>query len=377
MSKDGDLFRFIRALYGNAPEAAALVAVSGVQFTPSPYSHIGRDDVLSWLVSQVGALSRQENVWFGVCLQNCAAVAQGRRGKAQTAVAMPGLWFDLDCKGENHAESSLPSFEEAFEFIEGGPLGPPSIIVRSGGGLHAYWLFDHLWVFNDEADRERAMRLSQAFQLDLIRLAGKRGWALDNTSDLARLLRLPGTLNHKYKPPRPVELARLDERRRITVEDAEARVPKAKVGVPPAAGKKRRQRKGEREPDVEVILAGCPWLRHCVDDAESLPEPEWYAALSIVGRCQNGVNLAHEFSSPYPGYSPRETQYKLRRALTVAGPRTCRDIGGNLAQDNYCSNCDYRGVVSTPLQIGGSGRRSPQNGARAQGGTVYGQLPGA
>jgi hypothetical protein len=31
------------------------------------------------------------------------------------------------------------------------------------------------------------------------------------TTDIARLLRVPGTLNHKYDPPRPVQLLHLDE----------------------------------------------------------------------------------------------------------------------------------------------------------------------
>ena len=35
---------------------------------------------------------------------------------------------------------------------------------------------------------------------------GLDGWKLDGTADLCRLIRIPGTLNHKFDPPRPVEI---------------------------------------------------------------------------------------------------------------------------------------------------------------------------
>src|SRR5688572_1438742 len=67
-----------------------------------------------------------------------------------------------------------------------------------------------------------------------------------------------------------------------------AAVPSLRMGLPPAR--------------IEPILAGCGWLRHCRDDAATLPEPEWYGMLSIVGRCDGGEQLAHEFNAPYPTY---------------------------------------------------------------------------
>jgi len=369
------MLRFLQALYLGAQTDAFVVLFTKI----TPAYFVPHND-LERVISTARGLSPRTDTYFGVCLQGKPPRgATVTRGTGDTAVAMPGLWFDVDCAGGNHKKQDLPTLGEATEFVNGGPLGPPAAIVHSGGGLHAYWLFDHPRMLEDGADRERAQQLSTAFQLEMLRLAKMRGWALDNTSDLARVLRLPGTWNHKYVPPRPVELALLDEGRRITALDAAARLPEAKALAPAPAARKHKRPQAKRQPRVEVILAGCPWLRHCQEDAESLPEPEWYAALSIVGRCHNGENLAHEFSSPYPGYSPRETQYKLRRALTVAGPRTCRNIGSGLTQNNYCSSCDYRGKVGTPLQIGAIrtyGSRGLHNRARPRGGTVHGRLPG-
>jgi hypothetical protein len=71
---------------------------------------------------------------------------------------------------------------------------PPTMAIASGtpGHLHAYWHLDHCE--SNEAI-ERANR----------RLAAHLGGDLASV-DIARILRPPGTLNHKHHPPRPVGL---------------------------------------------------------------------------------------------------------------------------------------------------------------------------
>lgn len=120
---------------------------------------------------------------------------------------------------------------------------------------------------------------------------------------------------------------------------------------------------------IEPIVRGCAWLRHCRDDAQALSEPEWYAMLSIVGRCENGVQLAHAFSAPYPTYSREETDAKLRHALDSAGPRTCADIRQQLGGEPYCQVCPAWGIAASPISFGHLG---PVAGGSANGhsGTV-------
>jgi hypothetical protein len=70
--------------------------------------------------------------------------------------------------------------------------------VDSGGGWHCYWLLDEPHVLRNEADRKDAGELQGRFVLGI----GGDGGA----KDLARVLRLPGTLNAKYEPARKVEV---------------------------------------------------------------------------------------------------------------------------------------------------------------------------
>jgi hypothetical protein len=76
----------------------------------------------------------------------------------------------------------------------------PSVVIDSGGGYHAYWLLRETFHLDSPDARERAMRV-QAAWVEYVR--GDQG-----AKDLARVLRLPGTLNHKYRPPRPVRIVR-------------------------------------------------------------------------------------------------------------------------------------------------------------------------
>ena len=151
------------------------------------------------------ALSLSENmdVYFSVGLHSQKPPA-GKRGASETVTVIPGLWMDVDIKDSGHKKMGLPSsIDEALDFLK--CLDKlPSLIVNSGGGLHAYWLFEEPHLIIDKDDREKCHNISKNFQDSIITEGKKRGWDLDNTSDLARILRLPGTWNWKEDIPRPV-----------------------------------------------------------------------------------------------------------------------------------------------------------------------------
>lgn len=82
---------------------------------------------------------------------------------------------------------------EARAKLERFPL-KPSIVIASGGGLHVYWLLWEPLDLQMEATRARSL---------LRRLALALGGDL-NSAEAARILRIPGTTNFKYEPPRHV-----------------------------------------------------------------------------------------------------------------------------------------------------------------------------
>jgi hypothetical protein len=269
---------------------------------------------------------------------------------------MPGLWADIDIKGPGHKQAALPETQEqAVELAYSLPW-EPTLIVFSGGGIYGFWLFKELWIFESDMERERATILSSKFQAMLIAEGLKRGWVIDNTSDLPRVLRVVGTYNRKQEPIL-VRVIEYHPDRRYSPSDFEERIPEDSGGQWKRNQGHKDGASSYQPADIEKIVAQCAYMRHCRDDAASLPEPEWYSMLSIVGRCENGPQIARDWSQTYPGYSTAETDKKLRHALEDGGPRTCENIKLNGGM-GYCEHCRHTAV--SPISLG------YKNGARPE-----------
>src|SRR5215204_4245591 len=141
-------------------------------------------------------IGRERDTYFGIGLHK-EKLGKGRRGTSSQVIAIPGLWADLDVEGEAHEANNLPpTGKDAMRITEAIPLRP-TLIVHSGHGLQAWWLFKELWVFENETEREEAQELSRRFQATLKQKAKEYGWQMDGTHDISRVFRPPGTLNHK------------------------------------------------------------------------------------------------------------------------------------------------------------------------------------
>lgn len=152
----------------------------------------------------VGWSELGQDAYYGVALRS-ADLGPYKRGSARNTCAIPGLWLDVDIAGPAHAAQDLPpSAEAALEALTAGLPFEASILVDSGYGLHLYWLFETQVFYATAEQREKLTKLSKFFNKRVAELFERRGWKLDDTSDLARVLRIPGTRNHKQPVPRPV-----------------------------------------------------------------------------------------------------------------------------------------------------------------------------
>lgn len=117
---------------------------------------------------------------------------------ASNASGAYGLWGDLDV-GEDKAATGkgYKTVEDAkaalIKFCKDADLPEPTHIVYSGGGLHVYW------VFSNFINHETWQKLAGKFKA----LTKSLGFLADptRTADITSVLRVPGTLNHKYNPP--------------------------------------------------------------------------------------------------------------------------------------------------------------------------------
>ena len=123
--------------------------------------------------------------------------------KSENSIGAASLWMDIDVGPDKAANGSgYGTIEEAlaelYIFCTAADIPRPTIVVCSGNGLHVYWVLHQfigpkLWLML--ASKLKAMAKHLNFRADPSR-----------TADIASILRLPGTLNYKYTPPRPVEL---------------------------------------------------------------------------------------------------------------------------------------------------------------------------
>ena len=99
------------------------------------------------------------------------------------------------------------------------------------------------------------------------------------------------------------------------------------------------------------VKQGCRFFEHCCNDSENLPEPEWYAFLTIAVRCKDGREHAHKNSENHPEYDFAETEAKLEHALNDTGPYKCETINNTINQ-KYCKKCPHRDRIKNPIILG-------------------------
>jgi hypothetical protein len=165
------------------------------------------------------ALPTGTSVYFGV--SPCAAIpptnavgelapASAIRSQVDYIAALNCLYADFDAKDFGG------SLDATLAHVRGLAV-QPSVIVASGGGFHTYWLLDEPFVLDTPEKRARAVDVQARWQ------AFVRGDK--NAKDIARVLRVPGTLNYKYSPPRPVTFVEQDYGRTYTLDALAATLP--------------------------------------------------------------------------------------------------------------------------------------------------------
>jgi RepB DNA-primase N-terminal domain len=260
------------------------------------------------------------NIFFGV------ATRDGLGGKKDNIVDIPAVWADVDFK--DTPKERLGKNLENFPY-------KPSAIVLSGGGVHLYWLFNEPANKNDiNVVEDINRRITQAIGAD------------NNSTDASRVLRMPGSLNYKYDPPRPVMLHRMES---FVYHPADF------LDLPEAPRKTTYA--GNKHYGENIFK--CDFIRWCKDHQGDVNEPLWYAMISnLICIRPGGVSLCHELSKKYPKYTIAETNQKILKALDSSGPHTC----GFIKQNGY--KCRKACHVKAPAGLTYKNSGDPNNEQR-------------
>jgi hypothetical protein len=155
--------------------------------------------LIDWVLSR----PTTRDVYY--CLSRQSQSGKNSRGKLRAvrnkgnALLLKAIWLDIDVKPPPKGYATLEEALHALtEFANAFGLPPPSALVGSGGGLHVYWSSDKPLTpdeWRPYAEGLKAAAISFGLRCDT-----------QCTVNAAQVLRVPGTFNHKTKPPRPVKL---------------------------------------------------------------------------------------------------------------------------------------------------------------------------
>ncbi len=217
-----DASAFLTQIFGSDPEGRITTS------HPDP-TKPRKDGEPSWISEHAATpaeaaaiaekLAPKFDVYFGVCPRR-EGLTPGQRGGKDDIVALTALFADFDVIRPNHQTNGKVYFadrEAVLAFADSLPL-KPSLIVWSGGGAHLYWILREPWLFTDAAERDAADRQLKAWGHLLQREAKRLGVDIDMVQELARVLRVPGTFNHKTGDAVPVKVIR-DSGTRFNVSD--------------------------------------------------------------------------------------------------------------------------------------------------------------
>ena len=293
--------------------------------------------------------------------------------KAANTVSIRTIAMDLDCGFEmkkntdgdlERVQKAFPSKRAAVEalgiFLAASgldTLGAPWLL-DSGGGVHVYWPLD--------ADAEIAEWKPIAETLKQV--AHKLHFPIDNTvtADAARVLRMPGTLNWKYTPPKPVELRQVGDI--FSLESIHLLLAQHSVGVLPPAGSAlmlpgtrptgkmsavAKAMAGNSVTYFKNIMVrtaageGCGQLKYYTEHArEDGIEPLWRGLLSWAKCCDDGPKAANVLS----GMHPYDTARMHAKYNDITGPYPCTKM--NSENPGVCGACPQWGVAKNALVFG-------------------------
>ena len=276
---------------------------------------------------------------------------EGKKREADKATHIKSFFVDLD--GYASKKEAVLALDAFILKVGLDKLGKPWI-VGSGGGLHCYWPMSRDLTIDEWRPVAQNIKL----------LCKQEGMVIDMavTADAARLMRVPGTMNHKkkYVVPLPVKLLMKGD---VFDFDAFAEVinsnlkEKAPPQPDPIMLPGARPKNAKTAAQVKMMQNSrtifAEFQPHCAQVADYVAtaqddgkEPVWRALLSWAKVCDDGAEKAVWLSELHP-YTPDRMNQKLAE---IKGPYSC--VAVDSLNPGICTSCPHWGKITNPLILG-------------------------
>lgn len=269
----------------------------------------------------------------------------------QDVVALRSLFIDIDVKDGAYA-STKEAGVALKDFITASGLPQPSAMVGSGsGGFHVHWALDK------DLSKDEWQILANA----LAKATQAHGLMCDTqcTVDSARILRIPGTFNHKSEQPKEVKLlwsgkrASLDQVRASLGKYIEASKPAlAKAVVSEFSAGLEAKAKPVKIADV---ARSCNFVKRTLETGGAgNSNPLWLMTSVIANFTEEGAEALHRMSEQHPTYNPVETDALFLRVRDTqqrknSGWPQCEKIAAFGCAE--CKTCPLLAQKKSPLNF--------------------------
>lgn len=277
---------------------------------------------------------------------------EGKRGSDK--VKLKKEWYvDIDCKqGGQYPDkaSARVALKHALEL----GLPKPTYLVDSGHGYHLRYV----------ADQPVDKSVWSAINNGLIAACEATNLEIDSsvTVDIARVLRVPGSVNFK-DPDHPVKCRIIYESDLYAVKDFAGKLAgyiNKSAPKNPAADLNDDlalpQSNDYAPPPAKGMLEGCPiYIDTVADRGATNPEPLWQKLIQVLHFTEDGHDYIHDISDAYPTYAPSKAERKWdlvgksRQHNPNMGPTTCQSF--EAAGATQCATCQHRGKIKSPISL--------------------------
>lgn len=297
--------------------------------------------------------------YFGVNPTAGPARQNAGRGDDASVTRLAALVCDLDVK-----PGACKSLDVALAIVANLSIllnTRPSVLVYSGGGLHAYWPISD---GHTAGDIRRVRALLRRWGRLVAVVADSLNVKVDTVYDPARMMRLPGSTNRKTDEPRPVvaerdnggpltldELAEYLDEAGITENDSDAADGDAEVLSPPDGWQW-----GERTcAYVAAMLGGLaedtpkngrnPWLLSqkvrlaCAHRLGCITESDYRAAITALERRFTEIVQSSLYGTPR---EPKRFEFRdtSRCAIRKAAAKTDDQARAELGNHTHPAGAD-------------------------------------
>jgi hypothetical protein len=345
---------------------------------------------LQKLIERAGRINTNptkfKDVWF--CTSTQSQAGKNKRGNpkairlAQNALFQKSIWIDIDVDPDDPKKYATKekALGEVLKFAKTVGLPTPSSIVFSGGGIHVYW------ISKTPLTPEQWQPYAYGLKHLLIANAIKCDSGL--TTDIVRILRVPGTFNYKYDPPKPVQLSPLPlvmydfEQKLAFLKTIADPIPQPGVIKPThslfAEGANMASFKGTPilKPDglhldagidkfSDTLLDPRPVFKECgfyrdafATGGKDHKQDLWMYAVHGTTFMENGRVYAHEISKGHATYTRADTDAMFDRKVAERHARRPRGLGYPQCSTiqgagcKSCAACPHLARAKSPLNLG-------------------------